>query len=416
MDIAISKTKSPKSKRNIILIVLAVTLFFSVRYLWILSQSDFSIERKTIVYGEVKRDKFTVSVRGSGILVPDDIQWLSAGAEAKVERLIVKAGHIVKRGELLVKLSNPSLSQELSEAEWEYEALQAEFEAAKVTQESDLQRQKSLVLHAKLDLKSSELEYEANSELIGIGAVSKLKYAKSRLAVDQFRQRWVSSKEEFVKLGESLAAQNNARTARLNKTQKGVDRIKQLVDDLNVKATMDSVVLEVPLEVGQSVTVGTNIAKLAKQDSLIAELRVPEIQIREVAIGQKVVVDTRNNLIEGVVSRIDPAVSNGNVLVDVRFTETLPNDARPDLSVDGEIKITEIEDTLFVERPIFAQSKSNSMFYKISADGQFAERVNVKVGFGSASYIQVLTGLQVGDQIVTSDPTRFETYTKIRIN
>lgn len=188
------------------------------------------------------------------------------------------------------------------------------------------------------------------------------------------------------------------------------------VEDLKVKATMNSIVLEMPLEVAQSVTTGVNIAKLEKQDSLIAELQIPEIQISEVAIGQRAIIDTRNSKIEDEVSRITPTVINGDAQVDVSFSEVLLHDVRSDLGVDGEIKITETSDTLYVDRSLFTQRKSNSSFYKITDDGKFAERVNVKVGFGSVSHVQILTGLKGGDKIVTSDPTRFETYAKIRIN
>ncbi|TQV86016.1 efflux RND transporter periplasmic adaptor subunit [Aliikangiella coralliicola] len=416
MDIAVTKKKKTNTKRYLVIVLIALPVLFAVRYLWFLGQADIAVDRNTMVFGEVKRDKFTVSVRGTGVLVPENIQWLSATVEAKVEKLIVKAGNVVKKGDLIVELSNPQLYQQLAEAKWEVEAMEAETKAARVAQESALQQQKASVLNAKLDYESGLLEYKAHSELIETGAVSKLAFERSRLAMDQFKERWISSQKELKKMEENLTAQNSARTARLNQTKKSLERTQQQVDDLQVRATMDSIVLEVPLEAGQRVTMGANIAKLAEQGLLIAELQVPEIQIRDVATGQRVIIDTRNSKFEGVVSRVDPAVINGNVQVDVAFSETLPDDARPDLSVDGEIKITEIADALYVDRPLFVQSKSNSAFYKLSEDGQFAERVEVKVGYGSVNQIQILEGLQVGDKIVTSDPTRFETYEKFRIN
>lgn len=416
MDIAITKKKKPDIKRYAVIVLLALLLLFAVRYLWFFSQAGFSIDREMLVFGEVNRGKFTVSVRGTGVLVPDNIQWLSASVEATVEKLVLKAGNFVKTGDLIVQLSNPQLVQQLAEAKWELEAMESELRAAKVAQETALVEQKSNVLNAKLDYESSTNEYNARSELVKTGVVSKLDYQRARLEMDQSKQRWLSSQEQLEKMQDNLSAQNNARTARLNQTRKMLERIQQQVDDLQVKATMNGTILEVPLEAGQRIMMGANIAKLAQQDSLIAELQVPEIQIRDVAVGQRVIIDTRNSKIEGLVSRVDPAVINGNVQVDVAFSEGLPDDARPDLSVDGEIKITEIADTLYVNRPIFAQSKSNSLFYKVSKDGQFAERVEVKVGYGSVNQIQIIEGLQVGDKIIISDPTRFETYEKFRIN
>ncbi len=369
-----------------------------------------------MVFAEVKRDKFIVTVRGSGVLVPDNIQWLSANVDSKVEKLVVKAGNVVRQGDLIVSLSNPKLAQQLAEARWELEAMMAELKADKVARESRFQEQKSTVLNTKLDYESSLLEFNAHEKLIGTGAVSQLAYDRSSLAKAHYEQRLLASEQELARMVDNLKAQNNAQTARVNKAKKILERTQQQVDDLQVRATMDSIVLETPLEEGQRISMGANIAKLAQQESLIAELHVPEIQIRGVAVGQPAIIDTRNNKIAGIVSRIDPAVVNGNVQVDITFMESLPDDARPDLSVDGEIRIIEIDDTLFVERPLFAQSKSDSSFYRLSDDEKLAERVNVKVGYGSVNRIQILEGLQVGNKIVISDPTRFETYERFRIN
>lgn len=416
MDIARSKKKTPNIKRYVILVLLTLPIIFAVKYLWFLGQADFSIDKNTMVFGEVKRGNFTVSVRGTGLLVPDNVQWLSASVDGKVERLVVKAGNVVKQGDLIIELSNPQLVQQLSEARWELEAMEAETKAAKIAQESDLLAQETTVLNAKLDYESSALQFQAESTLLETGTVSKLTHEKTELETDQFQQRWIISQQQYRKMEQNLVAQNNARAARLSKTRKVLERIQQQVDDLQVKATINSVVLEVPLEPGQRTITGSNIAKLAQQDSLIAELQVPEIQIRDVAVGQKVIIDTRNNKMEGKVARVDPAVINGNVQVDVVFIGSLPDDARPDLSIDGEIIITEIADTLYVERPLFAQSRSRSVFYKLTEDGDFAEQVEVKVGYGSVNQIQVMEGLSVGDKVITSDPSRWESYQKIRLN
>lgn len=416
VDISITKKRKFNTKRYALLFLAVLLVFFALRHLWFIGQADFSVKANTLVFGEVKRGRFTVSVRGTGVLVPDHIQWLSANVEATVERLAVKAGNLVKKGDLIVALKNPQLVQRLDEAKWELEAMAAELIASEVTQESALLEQKARVLNAKLGYESSLLTYNAQKTLLKTSAVSKLDYERTVLEIDQFKQRWKISKEQFEKMQDNLIAQNNARKARLNKTKKSVERIQQQVNELNVLATMDAIVLEMPLEIGQRVSMGANIAKLAQQNSLIAELQVPEIQIRDVVAGLRVIVDTRNNTIEGRVLRVDPAVVSGNVQVDVVFEKPLPSDARPDLSVDGVINIAEIIDTLYVERPLFSQSNSHLSFYKLSQGGAFAEKVVVEVGFGSVSQIQIINGLSVGDKIITSNPTRFETYEKIRIN
>ncbi len=418
MDIAVTKKNPLKIKRYVIIALVAAPVFLAAQYLWFLGQADFGVDRETLVFSQVERGKFTVSVRGAGTLVPDKVRWLSAEVEANVVSLAVKAGNHVKTGDLIIELSNPQLEQQLAEIKWELEAEEADMKAAQTAQESELLQQEANVLNAKLDYESSSLEYIAQGELISIksaGAVPQITYQKTELETALYKQRWQIAEKQQRKMRENLHAQNNAREARLNRTKKRLERIQQQVDNLMVKATMDSIVLDMPLEPGQRILMGNNIAKLAQKDSLIAELQVPEIQIRDVAIGQSVIVDTRNSIMEGVVSRIDPAVVNGNVQVDVIFPGNLPDDARPDLSIDGEIIITEITDTLFVGRPLFAQSESRAAFYKLSNDSQFAERVEVSVGAGSVNKVQIKEGLSLGDRIIVSDPTRFETYKKIRI-
>lgn len=416
MDVIRNQKRVPHARRYLLAGLAGIALLFLIRFLWFLGQSEISISRDTLVFAHVQRGDFTVSVRGSGVLAPDNVQWLSANVEANVVNRAVKAGSIVKAGDLIVELRNPELMQQLMEAQWEFEAQDAEAKADKVAQELALLEQKAEVINAELAYESSTLKYNAETELSRTGAVSKLVYQTTTLETAQLRQRWEISQAKYQKMLENILAQDNVRRSRLNIAKQRLQRTQEQVDDLKVRATMDSVVLEMPLEPGQRIMPGANIAKLAQQDSLIAELQVPEIQISDVAAGQKVIVDTRNNKIEGRVLRIDPAVVNGKVQVDVRLTEALPADARPDLSVDGEIRITEVAGTLYVERPLFTQSRSQSKVYRLSQDGQFAERIDVSFGYGSVSQIQIANGLHAGDRIITSDPARFGSHDRIRIN
>lgn len=418
MDISRKKTQNTLLRRYWPWTIGLAIGCFALNYLWLLSQADFSIDAKGIVTDEVKRGEFSVSVRGSGVLVPDNVQWLSASVEARVERVVVKPGTIVKRGDLIVELSNPQLLQLLEETQWELEARVAEAKASQVVLKSTFLMQKATMLNAKLDYESSKLKLEAHTQLLSrnLGVVSKIDYEQTRLETIQSKQRWDIQQEVLSTMQESIEAQNNARIARLNKMRKELERAQQQVENLKIFASINSVVQEVPVEPGQRISMGGNIAKLAQQDSLIAEINIPELEIRNVAIGQTVIIDTRNYKVTGRVSRIDPAVVNGNVQVDVEFTDKFPLDARPDLAVEGEIKIAEIFDTLFVNRPLFAQSQSDTAVYKISQDGNFAERVMVTLGKGSIHQIQVMDGLSSGDKIIISDPSSWDSYQKIRIN
>ena len=390
----------------------------AIKYSAFLLQADIVIDNDTLVYGEVKQGQFSISVRGAGLLVPDKIKWLAASVDGHVERVVVKPGKAVQKGELIIELSNPRLKQLQEETKWELEAMIAESKASKAEQKSGLLFQKARMLDAKLNYKSSQLRLDAQQELFNnkTGAVSKIDYEKTKLETQQFKQRWQIQEEVLHSMTDNIVVQDNARNSRINKMQKTLERAEQQVKDLMIYASLDSVVQDVAVEPGQRVNMGSNLAKLAQQDSLIAELQVAELLIGEVKLGQQVTIDTRNNKVNGVVSRVDPAVVNGNVQVDVTFTEQLPTDARPDLSVDGEIKITDIADTLYVSRPIFSQRQSNSTLYKLSSDGNIAQRTQVRLGKGSSNQIQVIEGLSVGDRIITSDSSSWQTYQKIRIN
>ena len=418
VDIVVGKQKSSLIKRFFPLALTALIAGAGLYYTLFLGQADFSINSNTMVYGEVKQGNFSVSVRGSGVLVPDKIQWLSASVNAHVERVVVKPGKVVKKGELIIELSNPLLQQLLEETQWELEAKIAESTASKVEQQSLMLSQRALMLDAQLNYESSKLKRDAQSILFTKheGVVSKIDYERTQLETEQFSRRWHIQQEILQTMKANIVAQNNAIDSRLKKMRKTLERAQQKVNDLMIYASIDSVVQEVAVEPGQRVNMGGNLAKLAEQNSLIAELQVPELLIGEVNIGQQVMIDTRNNKVMGVVSRVDPAVVNGSVQVDVKFNDGLPKDARPDLAIDGEIKITEIADTLFVNRPIFAQSQSHTSLYKVSLDGDFASRVNVELGKGSVNQIQVISGLSLGDKIIISDASRWESYQKIRIN
>ncbi|GAA0363551.1 efflux RND transporter periplasmic adaptor subunit [Bowmanella denitrificans] len=418
MDIAIQKRPALRIRPYLLGLGLVLVVSVAARYWWLLGQADYAVAADSIVFSKVQRGNFHVSVRGSGILSPEHIRWLSANVDAKVEQLIVKAGHQVKQGDLIAILSNPRLERQLEEASWELTALQADIKAGQVAQESAVLAQRARLLNAKLDYDSSLLKYNAETKLLkqSSGAISQLTYERTKLETEQFRQRLQISEQELLKMQDNLIAQAAARQARLEKARKAHEQLQQQVDSLQVRASMDSIVLEVPLEPGKRILMGENLAKLAQHNSLIAELQVPEIQIKAVTPGQKVTIDTRNSTIQGQVIRVDPAVTGGKVQVDVALSGPMPDDARPALSVDGEIHISNIADTLFVDRPLYAQSQSQTTLYKLSQDRNFAELVPVSLGQGSINQIQILDGLQAGDLVVTSDPSRFSGYPKFRIN
>ncbi|MFT4927272.1 MAG: HlyD family secretion protein [Phenylobacterium sp.] len=380
--------------------------------------SAYSAQRNNLLIGTVAQGELTVNVRGNGVLVPSDIRWIAANVEGRVERVLVKPGAVVAKGDLLMELSNPQLRQLAEETRWELEASTEESKALDVALQSQLLDQKAAVINAEMLYESAKLRLDAEQTLLdrGKGSVSMLDYKKSKLETRQLKRRWDIEIERFAKLEENKTAQLRAKAARLKKLAKTLNRAEEEVASLQVIATLDGVVQEMPLEPGQRIAIGSNIAKLARQDKLIAELKIPERQIRDVVIGQKAVIDTRLNKVVGHVIRIDPAVNNGTVLVDIAFDQPLPGEARPDLSIDGQIEINQLSNTLYVGRPTFAQSQSTAIIYKVSADGQHAEKATVQFGIGSSNQIQIINGLIPGDQIILSDHSAWEHINRISIN
>lgn len=379
--------------------------------------SAYEVTANQLLTGKVQQGQLSVTIRGNGLLVPKDIRWIAANVEGRIDRVLFKAGAVVKEGDLLVEMSNPKLQQVLEETQWELEAMTAEQQALKVSLETQLLDQQARVLNAEMNYESAKMRLEAEQILLdkGNASVSMLDYKKSQLEKKQYDSRWQIERQRFDKLKENQLAQLNAQQARLNKLSKTLLRAQEQVQSLMIRASLDGVVQDMPLESGQRVSIGGNIAKLARQDQLFAEIKIPERQIRDVAIGQPVVIDTRLNRVNGKVVRIDPAVNNGTVQVDVEFDGPLPSEARPDLSIDGTITVAEFNDTLHVGRPTFAQSNSTSVVYKLTDDGQHAHKTRVRFGRGSSNHIQILEGLSPGEQIILSDHSAWQHIDKISI-
>lgn len=416
MDIKVNTQRASKLPYYVIALIVLLGVAVAIKQVWQYGRSEVTLSASELVMSKVQKGNFTVSVRGNGILAPDKVEWLSAGGDAKVAQQYLKAGNYVKQGELIVLLSNPRLKQSLTEAQWELSAIEAQLMAEKVSDSSRIKQLKSTILRDKLALQGAQNEYQAHRELIATGAVSKLDFQRAKITLAQAEQGYLASKELLSETEKTHQANQQARFARLNQIKNQVAQIQSQVDDLQIKASMDSIILTVPIEVGQHVTTGSNLVKLADHKALIGEIQVPEIQIQQVKIGQTVRINTQNSLFMGSVSRINPAVTQGNVQVDITFSDPLPADARPDLSVEADIQVAKLENTLFVSRPLFSQSQTATSFYKLDPDGGLARRVKVEVGQGSTSHIQIINGLEEGDTIIISDPSRFDSYPTFSIN
>jgi HlyD family secretion protein len=418
MDIQREKQATPLWRKYWYVPVVLMLALATYKLKNFMGDASFIVNQSELVTAVVEQGRFQVNVRATGVLKPVYIRWVSAQVSGRVEQAFVKAGALVKKGQILIQLSNPELHRELEKARWEFEAKKAENYAAYISLESQLLDLENSVVEADYSYQSSKLKLDAETQLIEQknATVSALDYQRSQLAVKQQNQYWLSQQQKVEKMKASLLASKTAQQARLGLVENNYQRIKDQVDALAVKATTNGVVQQVSLALGEQVQVGGSVALIADQRSLFAELQVQENKVSDILLGQTVVVDTRSNKISGEVIRIDPAVNAGMVQIDVQLNSELPNDARPDLTVDGLIEVSNITDALYVQRPVFAPRYSDAGLYKLTNDKEFAQKQKVKLGQSSVNQIQILSGLVVGDEIIISDTTSWQEHQEIMIN
>ena len=383
-----------------------------------IGNASFIVAKNELVIATVEQGNFIVNIRASGVLKPVDIRWVSSQVSGRVEQVFFKAGAEVLKGQTLMQLSSPALHRELEQARWEFKAKKAENYAAFVALESQLLDLKNSVVAANYSYQASKLKLDAETQLIEQknGTVSALDYQRSQLDVKQKMQSWNSRQKKVVKMEANLLATQTAQQARLGLVESNYLRVKDQVSSLAIKATTNGVIQQVSLVLGEQVLVGGSVALIADQHSLFAELQVQEMKVSEIILGQLVIIDTRTSEIVGEVIRIDPAVNAGMVQVDVKLISALPNEARPELTVDGLIEISNIDNTLYVKRPIFAPKHSEVGLYRLTKDDQFAQKQMVSLGQSSVNKIQILSGLAVGDVVIISDTSDWQEHQEIMIN
>jgi HlyD family secretion protein len=368
-----------------------------------------SIWPDTVREGEMLRE-----VRGPGTLVPSAIRWIGAQAEGRVDRVIVRPGAVVEADTVLVEMSNPELVQQTEEARYAVEAAEAELAELRLTLENKQLDQRAAVAAARAQYEGDRLQAEAEKEAGDV--VPQLRYQRSELLAEQRKVLLAIEQERLDQFADSMEAQLAVRKARVMQVRNAYERMRERVESLAVRAGAAGVVQEMLVEEGQRLAVGANIARVARPDELQAELRVPETQARDVLLGQLVRVDTRNGIVEGKVSRIDPAVQNGTVQVDVELTGALPRGARPDQSVDGTIEIERLPHVVYMGRPAYGQPNTTVGIYKIVENRRYAVRVPVELGRTSVSSVEILKGLVPGDEVILSDTSAWEDEDRIRLN
>jgi HlyD family secretion protein len=416
MDIPRQNAARDRRRRQIIMggigvaLILLITLGVSR-----LKPAAPSVERSTVWLDTVKRGPMLRQVRGLGTLTPTDIRWLPAATEGRVERLIIQPGTKVKATDVILEMSNPQTAQAALDAEWQLKAAEAEYNNLNVQLQSQVLAQKSEWAKVQSEYSTAKMQADTDAELAKLGVISDMALKTSSGKAKELGMREGIEQQRLSNSGETLKAQLAAQKAKVEQARAMYQLRREQLEALRVKAGTDGVLQELPLKEGQWVTPGTTLAKVVQPERLKAELRVPETQAKDIALGLPAQIDTRNGIVDGKVVRIDPAVQNGTVTVDVQLEGKLPQGARPDLSVDGTINLENLQKVLYVGRPAFGQEKSTVEIFKLEPDGKTASRAKVELGRSSVNTVEIVQGLKEGDQVILSDMSRWDKYDRVRL-
>jgi len=375
-----------------------------------------TVDKATVWIDTVKRGEMLREVRGLGTLVPEELFHVPAPSDGRVAAIPGLAGTLVSEDTVLVELRNPDLQQAALDAEWNLQAAESDLLNLKAQSHSARLSQRSGLASLEAQYRNAKAKGDRDEVLYKQGLMLELDYRLSKSAVEELANQLAIEKERGQALGESLDAQLASRETSIRQLRAMVQLKHEQVNYLKVRAGASGVLQQVLVQVGQRVAPGADLAVVVQPRKLKAELKIPETQAKDVEIGQLVNIDTRNGVMPGRVSRIDPSVLNGSVDIDVRLTGPLPPGARPDLSIDGTIEIERLNDILFTGRPVTASAGSAISLFKLTADGKEATRVKVHLGRTSVNTVEIIEGLKVGDRVILSDMSSSDAYDRIRLN
>jgi HlyD family secretion protein len=379
------------------------------------------VDRGSLLFDNVKRGQLLRQVRGNGTLVPQEIRWIPTVNQGRVERILVLPGARVKKDTVLVELSNPEVTQAAFDAESLVKSGEADLANLRVQLDSQKLTQRSTVATARANYSSAKLDLEVNEELTKSGLVPAITLKQSKAKAEELASL-LEIEEERLKIGDDATkAQLAAQETKLQQLRGQLTLKHQQVEVLKIRPGVDGVLQRLgdllnPLQEGQQLSAGALVARVAEPEHLKAAIRIAETQAKDIQLDQVAEIDTRNGLIPGHVIRVDPAVDNGTVTVDVALDAPLPKGARPDLSVDGTIELERLENVLYVSRPVQGQPESQVSLFKVIEGGRAATRVQVKLGRSSVGTVEILQGLNTGDQIILSDMSQWDSFERVRLN
>ena len=413
MDIA--RTAPTKTRRNLLIGGVVVVLVAITAFTMTLDPASQTIERSAVLIDSVRRGDVVREVRGPGTLVPEHIRWITAQASARVERLTSESGKNVGGGELLLELSNPDLQIQTMQAEQQVRQAQIELLNLRTTLRSQLLTQQGVVANTRTQFVGATQEAAAADSLAKRKLMSEFEVQTKRAQREEFTTRLRVEQERLKLMEEAIGAQIATQASQVEQLKAIAMNQQNRLQSLKVRAPEAGVLQDLTLQLGQWVPEGTTLAKVVQPGQLKAVLRIPESQAKDVTIGQKASVDTRNGFVAGHVMRKDPSAQGGSVTIDVALDGKLPNGAVPDLSVDGTIVIEKLTNVLYSGRPAFSAGSGSASLFKVSADGKTAVRVPVDLGRSSVNVIEITHGLAVGDRIIVSDMSQYANAARVRI-
>jgi HlyD family secretion protein len=417
MDVPRPHVAKQKRKRRIIIIAGSILGLILVTFLLSrLKPAVPSVDRSTVWIDTVKRGPMVRQVRGLGTLVPQEIRWIAANTEGRVEKIVIRPGAHVEPDTIILELSSPELEQSARDAEMKAKAAEAEMTTLRATLQRQVLEQESSAARVHSEFQQAKMEAETNENLKKNGLVAELTYRTSKVKSEDLEVRDAIEQKRLTFARDSIEPQ-------IASKQSEVDQVKALaqlklnqVEALHVRAGFAGVLQQLPLEVGQRVIPGANLARVADPTKLKAQVKIAETQAKDIQNNQVASIDTRNGIVAGHVVRVDPAVEQGTVTVDVALDGDLPKGARPDLSVDGTIELERLDNVIYVGRPAFGQENNTVGIFKLVAGTSEAVRTPVKLGRSSVNTIEILSGLEPGDQVILSDTSSMDAHERISLN
>lgn len=420
MDIA--RPNAAKEKRRKRIIYGSVTFIILAAITFALAQlkpAAPTVDKNLVWMDVVKRGPMVRQVRGLGTLVPEEIRWIAARTSGRVDKIVLRPGAMVQPGTLILELANPDVEQAAANATSQFNAAEAQLANLKVELESALLAAEAMAARAKSEYETTKLQAEVKEELFRDGLVSSLELKLIQATAAQAATVNSIEQKRYAFARESIKPKLAVQAAEVDRLRSQMTLRQDELDALQVRASMSGVLSALPVEVGSQIQPGTNLARVADPTKLKAEIRIAETQAKDIAIGQVSIIDTRNGIVEGRVSRIDPAVQNGTVLVDVTIINELPRGSRPDLSVDGTIELERLDDVVYVGRPAFGQEKSKVGIFRANGNKSTATeaaRTQVQLGRSSVNTIEIVEGLHPGDWVILSDMSPWDANDRIRLN